>query len=341
MSPGLEPFTQFEDWYQSPLGREVAAQEAACLAGMLEGIFGHYLLQVGGAARFGEVVAASPIRHRILLPAAVHRAELGMQIVASPEHLPVASDSLDAVLLAHSLDFAPDPRQVLREAERVLIPEGRLLILGFNALSPWGLWSLARPGGRVPWCGHFLTRYRVGDWLSLLGFDVESQRVPPPLAGLVELSRWGGPALLAGPGRRLCHPRRQACLYPDTPAAVLEDPPQAAARQRRGAPEEVEDQEMSRKTATTGVPMPERVEIFSDGACKGNPGPGGWGALLRFGAVEKELHGGEAHTTNNRMESSRLLKPSSGRYRSGSSPTPSICDRVSPSGWRAGSVMAG
>ena len=146
MSPGLEPFTQFEDWYQSPLGREVAAQEAACLEGMLEGIFGHYLLQVGGAAGFGEVVAASPIRHRILLPAAVHRAELGMQIVASPEHLPVASDSLDAVLLAHSLDFAPDPRQVLREAERVLIPEGRLLILGFNALSPWGLWSLALDG---------------------------------------------------------------------------------------------------------------------------------------------------------------------------------------------------
>ena len=49
-------------------------------------------------------------------------------------------------------------------------------------------------------------------------------------------------------------------------------------------------------------PMTEPVEIFSDGACKGNPGPGGWGALLRFGAHEKELCGGEAHTTNNRME---------------------------------------
>jgi len=44
------------------------------------------------------------------------------------------------------------------------------------------------------------------------------------------------------------------------------------------------------------------VEIFTDGACSGNPGPGGWGALLRYGAVEKELSGGEAQTTNNRME---------------------------------------
>ncbi len=46
----------------------------------------------------------------------------------------------------------------------------------------------------------------------------------------------------------------------------------------------------------------QRVEVFSDGACRGNPGPGGWGALLRFGEVEKELCGGEPETTNNRME---------------------------------------
>ena len=44
------------------------------------------------------------------------------------------------------------------------------------------------------------------------------------------------------------------------------------------------------------------IEIATDGACKGNPGPGGWGALLRAGTVEKELSGGESHTTNNRME---------------------------------------
>ncbi len=48
--------------------------------------------------------------------------------------------------------------------------------------------------------------------------------------------------------------------------------------------------------------MKKSVEIFTDGACSGNPGPGGWGALLRFGAHEKALNGGEAHTTNNRME---------------------------------------
>jgi len=50
------------------------------------------------------------------------------------------------------------------------------------------------------------------------------------------------------------------------------------------------------------APAPKTVDIFTDGACSGNPGPGGWGAILRYGAVEKELYGGEPDTTNNRME---------------------------------------
>jgi ribonuclease HI len=52
----------------------------------------------------------------------------------------------------------------------------------------------------------------------------------------------------------------------------------------------------------------EVVDIFTDGACKGNPGPGGWGAVLRFGAHVKELHGGEAGTTNNRMELTAVIR---------------------------------
>lgn len=53
--------------------------------------------------------------------------------------------------------------------------------------------------------------------------------------------------------------------------------------------------------------MKKHVEIFTDGACSGNPGPGGWGAVLRFGVHEKELSGGEASTTNNRMELSAVI----------------------------------
>lgn len=54
--------------------------------------------------------------------------------------------------------------------------------------------------------------------------------------------------------------------------------------------------------------LPARVEIYADGACKGNPGPGGWGVLLRYGGREKTLYGGEAETTNNRMELTAVIE---------------------------------
>ena len=54
--------------------------------------------------------------------------------------------------------------------------------------------------------------------------------------------------------------------------------------------------------------MSERVALFTDGACRGNPGPGGWGSVLQFNGREKELFGGEAHTTNNRMELMAVIR---------------------------------
>jgi len=189
-----DPLLLLEEWLGSPLGRELAARESACLQRMLADVFGYYLLQVGMVASYGDAAASCPVRHRILLPLSTRAQTLGIQVVAAPDRLPVAGDSVDAVILPHTLDFVDDARQVLREVERVLIPEGRVLVVGFNAVSLWGLWGLIRGGkGRVPWCGRFLTPFRVADWLSLLGFDVEQQEVmmfcPPwPRALLQRLS---------------------------------------------------------------------------------------------------------------------------------------------------------
>ncbi|MEJ2692779.1 MAG: hypothetical protein P8166_06860 [Candidatus Thiodiazotropha sp.] len=62
--------------------------------------------------------------------------------------------------------------------------------------------------------------------------------------------------------------------------------------------------------------MTQAVEIYSDGACKGNPGPGGWGVLLRYGKHEKQLFGGESQTTNNRMELTAVIRGLEGLKRS-------------------------
>jgi SAM-dependent methyltransferase len=174
-----------EQWYRTPLGREVAALESDCLTELLHDTFGYYLVQVGVGACFREVLASSRIRHRVVVPCQLPVGPAGLAVVGYPHALPLAADAVDAVLLPHTLDFAPDPRLVLREVERVLIPEGRVILVGFNALSSWGLLRLLYPYRRiVPWCGRFLTAYRVEDWLSLLGFDVEIRKqlmFRPPL----------------------------------------------------------------------------------------------------------------------------------------------------------------
>ncbi len=171
---GQVPISPLDVWYGSTLGRELAGQEAQCLERMLRDTFGYYLLQVGGGTGLSEAIQVSRIQRHILLLPTVAPYPLGLQLIAAPEQLPIAADSVDLVVLPHTLEFADDARQVLREVERVLIPEGRLVVLGFNALSLWGLWRLVRRGqGGVPWCGRFQASFRVGDGLSLLGFDIE------------------------------------------------------------------------------------------------------------------------------------------------------------------------
>jgi SAM-dependent methyltransferase len=92
---------------------------------------------------------------------------------------------VDVIVLPHVLEVSPDPHQVLREAERALIAEGHVVILGFN---PWSLWGLIRLflawRANPPWNGRFLRLGRLKDWLGVLGFEIiETRRFlfRPPL----------------------------------------------------------------------------------------------------------------------------------------------------------------
>ncbi|MDX1595197.1 MAG: class I SAM-dependent methyltransferase [Gammaproteobacteria bacterium] len=186
-------------WYATPLGGLLQQAEREQLDDLLPERFGYHLLQIGALCGV-SLLDQSPIRHRILLdedPAAP-----GCGVGADPVALPFASDSIDAVVLHHALEFSSDPHRTLREVERVLIPEGVAVIVGFNPYSLWGLrgW-LRRRRGDAPWCGRFLSAPRVRDWLALLGFDVLECRFrlyrPPLQRGglqrkLAFLENWGG-----------------------------------------------------------------------------------------------------------------------------------------------------
>ena len=184
-----DPGEYLTRWLSATPGRELLERERGCVKELLSDLFGYYLLQVGCSREFVEPISHSRIRHHVALEARFPGMGGGSTVIGEDRAFPVATDSIDAVFLPHTLDFAADPHQVLREAERVLIPEGRVIVLGFNPWSVWGLWRLfRRRGGQVPWCGAFLGQRRVADWLALLGFDIEQQL---PLMFLPPLRRAG------------------------------------------------------------------------------------------------------------------------------------------------------
>jgi SAM-dependent methyltransferase len=162
-------------WFEEQPGSLLLEQECEVLERLLCDRFGYFLLQVGLGAHRERLLKSCRVRSCLVVDSGFDPASCeGADFRGDPLRLPVASDSVDAILLPHTLDFSPDPHQVLREVERVLIPEGRLIVTGFN---PWGMWGLWRLFGwrsrKIPWCGRFISLRRLCDWLSLLGFEVE------------------------------------------------------------------------------------------------------------------------------------------------------------------------
>lgn len=108
------------------------------------------------------------------------------------EQLPLATGSVDLLLLPHILEFSDNPHQVLRDAERVLMPEGHIVISGFNPLSFWGMRRRFREKRGYPWRGRFISLMRLKDWLALLGLEVVAGRMgcyTPPFTSEQWLSR--------------------------------------------------------------------------------------------------------------------------------------------------------
>jgi SAM-dependent methyltransferase len=160
-----------QSWFEGPAGRRVLAQERRLLDEALDTAFGYFLAQVGRWGRSDEFCALSTIRQRMLVAS---QAVQGVDVCAYPAALPLLSDGIDAVILPHLLERVADPHGVLREAERVLVGEGQVFILGFNPWSLWGLRNLFLRRSQKPWAGRYLGEGRLRDWLALLGFDVVS-----------------------------------------------------------------------------------------------------------------------------------------------------------------------
>lgn len=207
-------------WLKSPPGQYLLAWEQDRLDHAVTDAFGFHALQLGLPEIEG--LRANRMPHRwvasdsLLVPQALQMpppadSHISTQAVPDAVHvhcefdaLPFPDASVDLVVLPHALELARDPHLTLREVERVLVPEGRVVIAGFNPASLWGLrqragrarrgMGLGRSQGLyLPRDGEFLGYWRLRDWLRLLSFEVEGGSFGcwrPPLRTAAWLERF-------------------------------------------------------------------------------------------------------------------------------------------------------
>jgi SAM-dependent methyltransferase len=161
--------TKPELWQDLPLGDELKRLIESEIAEVSRKFFGYHLVRLGNLSSQIEL-AACPIKHQVNITS---KTQVYTSLVAVPDDLPVSENSVDAFLLAHELDFAKDPHQILREVDRTIMPNGYIIITGFNPLSLCGLLKyLPINKNNVLHDARFFSSARVKDWLQLLGFEI-------------------------------------------------------------------------------------------------------------------------------------------------------------------------
>ncbi len=156
-----------DSWLDTPQGRYVIDWEQARVDTLVSDLFGYNALQLG-------LPQVRLLQHN-RIPLRQLAGEAGnVDVLCDLHELPFSANSIGLVVMPHVLEFHDDPHQILREVERILIPDGQLIVTCFNPLSLWGL-QRRIPGCRkdFPSHGNFISVPRLRDWLHLLSFEVD------------------------------------------------------------------------------------------------------------------------------------------------------------------------
>jgi SAM-dependent methyltransferase len=175
-------WSSWDEWLSSPPGQYVLKWQQAQFDHIVSDIFGYHALQIGLPQLQGLKENRMPLQMILRAPhdrPHEQHAATWQTISGLPDKLPFANQSIDLVLLPHVLEFTDDPHSVLREVNRILMPEGRVVISGFNPASLWGLRQycshlIGQP--YLPREGQFIDLLRIKDWLKLLDFSVDRGR---------------------------------------------------------------------------------------------------------------------------------------------------------------------
>ena len=174
-------------WFDSEQGKYVLDWELAQFDSAVDDIFGYHALQIGLPEI--DFLRENRIPHKTVIGV-----DEGAAVRSRPWELAVATNSVDLVLLPHVLEFSEHAHQILREAERVLMPDGSIVISGFNPVSLWGVkHAFGFKSDHYPWRGKMIGLIRLRDWLKLLSFEQSGGRFgcyAPPFKSARWLERW-------------------------------------------------------------------------------------------------------------------------------------------------------
>ena len=173
----LQSPSGLSEWFASSLGRYVASVEQNYFDKETADVFGFNAFQIGLPEY--DFLRANRMPFRSVTARNGH-----VTFSADARALPIRSGVADLVILPHAIEFSENPHQVLREVQRVLMPEGHVILSGFNPWSLWGARRFATLSAGYPWRGQFVSLARIRDWMALLGFEVATGRMGcylPPL----------------------------------------------------------------------------------------------------------------------------------------------------------------
>lgn len=181
----------FQDWYETDLGVALLAKERCVLEQITVDAVGYYMLIQTPLRQFE--MSGNLIRNPLLIAPKLELGAPKNTIVAEGGELPFDSDGVDVHVLHHTLELSQRPHDVLREAARTLLPSGRLIVVGFNPLSMWGIRRLLSKRKGAPWSAKFITTKRLEDWLKVAGLTLESVEYfmfRPPMSNPAWYRRW-------------------------------------------------------------------------------------------------------------------------------------------------------
>lgn len=172
-APDSAPLDRLRIWLATPLGQSLLEREARLVEDTFSGIFGEHCLQLGQWGEANAFLRFARTQRTVGIAEAKDRsADAQPSAIGQLHRLPVASESMDAIILPHTLEFSGRPHAILREVHRVLRADGRLIVLGFK---PGGLWGLRRliPGaGLPPAVDELIADRQLCDWLQLLDLHI-------------------------------------------------------------------------------------------------------------------------------------------------------------------------